>query len=108
MVYLRVPWAFLEPDEGEFNWALLDTPAQRWIAKGKKIAIRVSCSESWWRYATPKWVQDAGAKGIEFEFGKGPQPARRAALGTRLPGPGISGEARSLPGGHGQPLRRQP
>jgi hypothetical protein len=73
-LYLRVPWSFLEPKEGEFNWTLFDTPAQRWIAKGKKIAIRVSCSESWWRYATPKWVQDAGAKGIDFEFGKGPKP----------------------------------
>lgn len=73
-IYLRVPWSFLEPKEGEFNWALFDTPAQRWIAKGKKIAIRVSCSESWWRYATPQWVEAAGAKGIEFEFGKGPRP----------------------------------
>jgi hypothetical protein len=74
VIYLRVPWSFLEPNEGEFNWSLFDTPAQRWIAKGKQIAIRVSCSESWWRYATPKWVQDAGAKGIDFEFGKGPRP----------------------------------
>ncbi len=74
VIYLRVPWSFLEPKEGEFNWSLLDTPAQRWMAKGKKIALRVSCSESWWRHATPKWVQDAGAKGIEFEFGKGPRP----------------------------------
>lgn len=74
VIYLRVPWSFLEPKEGEFNWSLLDTPAQRWIAKGKQIALRVSCSESWWRYATPKWVQDSGAKGIDFEFGKGPQP----------------------------------
>ena len=74
VIYLRVPWSFLEPKEGEFNWALFDTPAQRWIAKGKKIAIRVSCSESWWRYATPKWVQDAGAKGVDFNFGKGPTP----------------------------------
>ena len=73
VIYLRVPWSFLEPREGEFNWSLFDTPAQRWIAKGKKIAIRVSCSESWWRYATPKWVQDAGAKGVDFEFGKGPK-----------------------------------
>ena len=72
VIYLRVPWSFLEPKEGEFNWALFDTPAQRWIAKGKKIAIRVSCSESWWRYATPKWVRDAGAKGLDFNFGKGP------------------------------------
>ena len=74
VIYLRVPWSFLEPKEGEFNWSLFDTPAQRWIAKGKKIAIRVSCSESWWRHATPKWVQDAGAKGLDFEFGKGPRP----------------------------------
>lgn len=73
-IYLRVPWAYLEPREGEFNWALLDTPAQRWIPKGKRIALRVTCSESWLRHATPKWVQDAGAKGIEFEFGKGPKP----------------------------------
>jgi hypothetical protein len=73
VIYLRVPWSFLEPQEGKFNWPLFDTPAQRWIAKGKKIAIRVSCSESWLRYATPQWVQVAGAKGVEFEFGKGPK-----------------------------------
>lgn len=73
-IYLRVPWAFLEPREGEFNWALFDTPAQRWRDKGMKIAIRVSCCESWMRNATPKWVQDAGAKGVEFEYGKGPKP----------------------------------
>lgn len=73
-VYLRVPWSFLEPKEGEFNWSLLDTPAQRWIARGKKIALRVSCSESWLRYATPKWVQEAGAQGLDFAFGQGPRP----------------------------------
>ena len=73
-VYLRVPWSFLEPKEGVFNWSLFDTLAQRWIAKGKQIAIRVSCCESWLRNATPKWVQDAGAKGVEFEFAKGPKP----------------------------------
>ncbi|HEX5223326.1 MAG TPA: DUF4832 domain-containing protein [Verrucomicrobiae bacterium] len=71
VIYLRVPWSFLEPKEGEFNWSLFDTPAQRWIARGKQIAIRVSCCESWLRDATPKWVQEAGAKGIEFEEGKG-------------------------------------
>jgi hypothetical protein len=74
VIYLRVPWSFLEPNEGVFNWSLFDTPAQRWIAKGRQIAIRVSCSESWLRYATPRWVQDAGAQGLDFEFGKGPAP----------------------------------
>src|SRR3954467_14066337 len=71
-VYLRVPWSMLEPEEGKFNWALLDTPAQRWIAKGKRIAIRVTCSESFMRYATPEWVQKAGAKGRDFAVGVGP------------------------------------
>ena len=75
-IYLRVPWSFLEPQEGRFNWSLFDTPTQRWVAKGKKIAIRVSCCEGSCRYATPKWVRDAGAKGIDFEFGKGPRPNR--------------------------------
>src|SRR5687767_4915882 len=44
-VYMRVPWSMLEPQEGKFNWALLDTPAQRWVAKGKRVAFRVTCSE---------------------------------------------------------------
>lgn len=73
-VYLRVPWAYLEPAEGQFNWALFDTPAQRWIAKGKRVAFRVSCSESWLRFATPEWVKLAGARGTFFQMGKGPTP----------------------------------
>lgn len=71
-VYLRIPWAFIEPEEGKFNWALLDTPAQRWIAKGKKVAFRFTTSESWLEYATPKWVFDAGAKSLRYSFGEGP------------------------------------
>ena len=70
-VYLRVPWAYLEPEEGKFNWALFDTPAQRWIAKGKRVALRVTCSENWMALATPEWVRKAGAKGYNYEFGKG-------------------------------------
>lgn len=70
-VYLRLPWAYLEPEEGKFNWAILDTPAQRWIAKGKRIALRFTTSENWMKYATPEWVKDAGAKGTFYEFNKG-------------------------------------
>ena len=73
-VYLRVPWAYLEPEEGRFNWALLDTPAQRWISKGRKVALRVTCSENWLRFATPEWVRRAGARGCLYRFGKGPSP----------------------------------
>ena len=65
-VFMRVPWSFIESEEGKFNWELLDTPAQRWINKGKKAAFLVSASESWMRYATPEWVKQAGAKGYDW------------------------------------------
>jgi hypothetical protein len=70
-VYLRLPWAYLEPEEGKFNWAIFDTPAQRWIAKGKRIALRLTTSENWMKYATPEWVKNAGAEGTFYEFNKG-------------------------------------
>lgn len=66
-VYLRVPWAFLEPEEGCFVWELLDTPAQRWIDKGRQVAFRVTATESWLYHATPQWVFDAGARGYDVK-----------------------------------------
>jgi hypothetical protein len=73
VIYLRLAWAYLEPEEGKFNWSIVDTPAQRWIDKGFQVAFRFTCSESSAKqpYATPKWVRDAGAKGYQFRPGKG-------------------------------------
>jgi len=73
-VYLRLPWSYLEPEEGIFNWSIIDAPAQRWIDKGKKIALCFSASESWMRWATPEWVVKAGAKGYNFKLGRGVDP----------------------------------
>jgi len=73
-IYLRIPWAYLEPAEGRFDWSVLDIPAQRWIDKGKQIALRITCSESWMRYATPEWVRKAGAKGYNFTPHRGIDP----------------------------------
>lgn len=70
VVYLRIPWSYLEPVEGQFNWSVLDSPAARWVAKGKQVALRLSCCESWTRWATPAWVAAAGAKGYNFKPGK--------------------------------------
>lgn len=78
-VFMRIPWSFIEPEEGKFNWAILDTPAQRWIAKGKKVALDITCSENWTAFATPEWVKKAGAKGTFYEFGKGPAPQSEKA-----------------------------
>ena len=70
VVYLRIPWSYIEQEEGVFTWSVLDTPAQRWIEKGKQVAFRISCSESWMEWATPKWVYEAGANGLRFSPGQ--------------------------------------
>jgi len=77
-VFLRIPWSMVEPEEGKFNWAILDTPAQRWIAKGKRVGISITCSENWIAYGTPEWVRKAGAKGVWYEFGQKTSPVPTA------------------------------
>ncbi|MDO5581765.1 MAG: DUF4832 domain-containing protein [Planctomycetia bacterium] len=69
-IYFRLPWCYLEPEEGKFRWDLIDTWAQPWIQKGKKIAFRVMASDPRTVYTTPKWVRDAGAKGIDYPWSK--------------------------------------
>lgn len=67
-IYLRIPWSFIEYEENKFNWEVLDTPSQRFIDKGKRVAFRITAQESGIRYATPEWVAKAGAKG--YYWGK--------------------------------------
>lgn len=76
VVYLRLPWSWLEPEEGKFNWNAIDTPAQRWIERGGQVAFRITVSETI-PDATPKWVADAGAKVIRWNWTKGPSPDGR-------------------------------
>ena len=74
--YLRLPWSMVEPEEGVYDWSTIDTPAQRWIARGGQVALRITCSEDWMYYATPKWVKDAGAKGRPYRLWAGKGPVR--------------------------------
>lgn len=65
VVYLRLAWSCVEPEEGKFNWSVVDAPAQRWIAKGKQVAFRFCCTDVI-PYSTPEWVERAGAQGYRF------------------------------------------
>jgi hypothetical protein len=76
-LYLRLAWAFLEPEEGKYNWSYIDDIVEKYVPKGYKISFRISCKETGpapgsvpveidsIRYATPYWVVKAGAKGKE-------------------------------------------
>jgi len=77
VVYLRLPWSWLEPEEGRFNWNAIDTPAQQWLARGAQIAFRITVSETMREGATPEWVAKAGARTIRWNW-----PMGRAADGA--------------------------
>ncbi len=74
-LYLRLAWAYLEPAEGRFHWTVVDEPIAKWTARGLGIAFRISCKETSTnrveqQFATPRWVQDAGARGGHYRRGK--------------------------------------
>lgn len=74
VVYLRLAWSFLEPEEGQLNWTIIDTVIKPWTEKGYDISFRISCKETnELTYATPEWVKKAGAKGKMVSRGENKQ-----------------------------------
>ncbi len=62
-IYLRLAWSYLEPEEGRFNWQVIDSIIDRWVSWGHTISFRITAKETEIVYATPEWVRKAGAKG---------------------------------------------
>lgn len=62
-IYLRLAWSYLEPEDGVFNWILIDSIINRWVKWGHTISFRITCKETEIVFATPEWVKKAGAKG---------------------------------------------
>lgn len=74
-IYIRLAWAYMEPQEGKFNWDIIDDIINKWTEKGLKISFRISCRETSsdrieQQFATPKWVIEAGARGGFYLKGK--------------------------------------
>lgn len=78
-LYIRLAWSYLEPKEGQFDWAVIDRIIEKWTAHGLGIAFRISCKETSTdrieqQFATPRWVMEAGAKGGYYRSGKAVGP----------------------------------
>ncbi len=74
-LYIRLAWAYLEPREGQFDWAVIDRIIEKWTAHGLGIAFRISCKETSTdrveqQFATPRWVKEAGAQGGFYRMGQ--------------------------------------
>ncbi len=83
VVYIRLNWADIEPQQGRYNWALIDDVIAAWKPRGAAVAMRVmTCNaHSSGYYSSPKWLFDAGCKGFEYLRG-GDDPT---SGGKRIP-----------------------
>lgn len=67
-VMLTILWSEVESRKGIYDWTDFDKSIERWVAGGKKVAIRIMWSTSgYWRnpqaaHPTPKWVWEEGAE----------------------------------------------
>jgi len=78
-LYIRLAWAYLEPKEGQFDWAVIDRIIEKWTAHGLGISFRISCKKTSTdrieqQFATPRWVMEAGAQGGHYRMGKATGP----------------------------------
>ena len=62
VAYMRLPWAYLEPEEGAYRWDILDAKARPWIEQGKKVAFRFAVMDHTME-SIPDWAMKAGIKG---------------------------------------------
>lgn len=73
-LYLRFDWGDIEREEGVLDWSYIDSIMDEWGAQGYRFSFRICTYEGAGspdplKYATPKWVYDAGAKYIELDGG---------------------------------------
>lgn len=81
-LYIRIAWSFLEPEEGHYDWHLIDEIVNDFVPEGYGISFAISSKETGKypvsagqekngvQYATPIWVEEAGAKGVVSESGR--------------------------------------
>ncbi len=83
VVYLRFNWTEVEPEEGRYNWKLIDDAIAAGEPRGEAVAMRVMTANahSGGYYCSPKWLFDLGCKGFEYTAG-GDDPT---SGGQRIP-----------------------
>ncbi len=64
IAYFRWYWEDLEPQEGVFNWKMVDSVLAGARAHGQRLATRIMPANG--RAGTPEWYKKKGAKGWEY------------------------------------------
>lgn len=65
IVYFRIGWNYIEPEEGVYNWEFTDRIAEEWVKRGKRVGYAwVVCYPG--DQSAPLWLKDLGCAGTEF------------------------------------------
>jgi hypothetical protein len=64
IAYYRWYWDELEPEEGKFKWAMVDSVLSEVRSRGQRLAIRIMPANG--RPRIPDWYRKTGASGYEF------------------------------------------
>ncbi len=62
-LFIRLPWAYFEPNENQYDWSWIDKNVKHWVNKGYKLSLSFTCHETNLPFATPRWVYESGVKG---------------------------------------------
>ncbi len=81
--YRRFEWGLFEPEEGRFDWSILDYFIEQWSSHDKQVAFGVMNGNTHSRiedgYVTPRWVFEAGVPERTWHM-TGSSPAGNAGL----------------------------
>ncbi len=90
IAFFRIGWNYLEPEEGQYDWSMIDNIAEEWISRGKRIALALVVTFIG-DQSTPLWVKDAGAQGHDYywrpkivDYDEDDQPIYAAAEGEEI------------------------
>ncbi|MCR0983698.1 beta-galactosidase [Roseomonas populi] len=84
-VYIRLPWAVIEPEPGRFDFTLLDREMTRAVAAGKRVSLSVIAGGR-----APAWLGSAGIRTLRLSTSQGGTEqagARPTCISVDLPLP---------------------
>ncbi|MGN0180024.1 MAG: DUF4832 domain-containing protein [Monoglobaceae bacterium] len=67
VIYVRIPWAMLNPYEDVYDFSLIDGLIEKYAPLRKQIALRILSMEGF-EYTAPKWVYDKGAGYKKWDY----------------------------------------
>ena len=66
-LYVRIPWALLEPERDAYDWSRIDALVATYTTQGIGLAFAVTSKETSVPYGAPAWLTDLGVEMEEFE-----------------------------------------